>query len=430
MAIGLASSAATVSAQTVPVGPLGAVEARSTDSLGAIAGVRELSDGRVLVNDPATRRLLLFDRALAHGAVVVDSARRAATSYGALPSGIIAYAGDSTLLVDRVGRAFLVIDGAGRVARVMSPPRPDDAPYLVAGAGGTPAIDPQGRLVYRTIVMPAFRPPEVGKAFVPPAIADSSPLVRADFDRRSADTVAWLRTPRMKVATEYLPNGGVRLTPILSPVSVVDDWTLLPDGTIAVVRGQDYHVDWIAPDGARTSSARLPFDWRRLTDADKTALLDSARRALERPGAAAATMAAAGHPGAPSTGPAGQSMTIIPIGAADGAPPPKSSSAAAVPPLPATTQLVTAADVPDYLPPLARTGTTRADRDGNVWIVPATSAEAGEGVVYDVVNRKGELVERVRLPAGRVLAGFGADGVVYLSAYGAGGVGLARARVR
>jgi hypothetical protein len=235
----------------------------------------------------------------------------------------------------------------------------------------------------------------------------------------------------MKVATEYLPNGGVRLTPVLSPVSVLDDWTLLADGTIAIVRGQDYHVDWIAPDGARTSSPKLPFDWRRLTDADKTALLDSARRALERPGAPGATIAATGHAGAPSPNTAaGHSMTIMPLGAADGAPPPKSSSAAAVPPLPPSTQLVTAAELPDYLPPLARTGTTRADRDGNVWIVPATSTQAGAGIVYDVVNRKGELVERVRLPDGRVLAGFGAGGVVYLAAYEAGGARLERARFR
>jgi hypothetical protein len=31
------------------------------------------------------------------------------------------------------------------------------------------------------------------------------------------------------------------------------------------------------------------------------------------------------------------------------------------------------------------------------------------------VNRKGELVERVQLPAGRTIAGFGPNGVIYLA---------------
>lgn len=34
---------------------------------------------------------------------------------------------------------------------------------------------------------------------------------------------------------------------------------------------------------------------------------------------------------------------------------------------------------------------------------------------YDVVNRKGELIERVQLPAGRTIAGFGPNGAIYLS---------------
>ncbi len=37
-------------------------------------------------------------------------------------------------------------------------------------------------------------------------------------------------------------------------------------------------------------------------------------------------------------------------------------------------------------------------------------------LVYDVVNRSGELVQRVQLPAGRQLAGFGTNGTIYLAA--------------
>ena len=36
-------------------------------------------------------------------------------------------------------------------------------------------------------------------------------------------------------------------------------------------------------------------------------------------------------------------------------------------------------------------------------------------LVYDVVNRKGELVYRVQVPPGRQIVGFGPNSVVYLT---------------
>jgi hypothetical protein len=75
-------------------------------------------------------------------------------------------------------------------------------------------------------------------------------------------------------------------------------------------------------------------------------------------------------------------------------------------------------DLPDYYPPI-RQGHVFADRDNNVWILPATSTLSGTGLVWDVVNRKGEVFQRVRLPEGRDIAGFGPGGIVYLK-YGNG----------
>ena len=71
-------------------------------------------------------------------------------------------------------------------------------------------------------------------------------------------------------------------------------------------------------------------------------------------------------------------------------------------------------EMPNYLAPV-REAAARADRDGNVWILPTTSAGAKGGLLYDVVNAKGELAERVQLPANRDIAGFGKDGVLFLS---------------
>jgi hypothetical protein len=55
------------------------------------------------------------------------------------------------------------------------------------------------------------------------------------------------------------------------------------------------------------------------------------------------------------------------------------------------------------------------DVDGNVWILPSAPQPGAGDAVYDVVNAKGELFERVRVPVGKSIAGFGPGGVVYLS---------------
>ena len=69
----------------------------------------------------------------------------------------------------------------------------------------------------------------------------------------------------------------------------------------------------------------------------------------------------------------------------------------------------------------------KADLDGNLWIrTSATRAGAIAGPIYDVVNRKGELVDRVQLPAGRTIVGFGKGGVVYMVARDEKGAWLER----
>ena len=417
-------AAASARAQTVPVSQLGAPEAVSRDTLGFLYGVRELSDGRVLVNDAARRRLLLLDRALATARVVAADSD-AAMRYGGRPTGIIPWRGDSTLFVDQAARALLLLDGKGDVARVLSPPRLGDVGYLWNPSLGTPGLDRTGGLVYRSWLLPAFTAPVVGKPYDPPQLPDSAPLLRGDFERRAADTLAWIRIPKRGRTVTPLPNGGVVLGATVNPMSVIDDWAVLPDGGVAILRGQDYHIDWIGADGRRWSSPKLPFDWRRLTDDDKRAIVDSTKRAIEKMAATMATSGAAAGLTAAAGGMMNHSMTIMPVGAAD-APAPR----APTPSAPSVPEVVPPGELPDYVPPVLRAGTMRADRAGNVWILPSTSAQAGAGLLYDVVNGGGELVRRVRLPAGRALEGFGADGAVYLTSHGPGGTRLERARLR
>ena len=73
----------------------------------------------------------------------------------------------------------------------------------------------------------------------------------------------------------------------------------------------------------------------------------------------------------------------------------------------------------------------RADLDGNLWIRTSSVRSGGvSGPIYDVVNRKGELVDRLQIPAGRQIIGFGRGGVVYMSATDEKGTWIERTKAR
>src|SRR5207253_1371236 len=91
---------------------------------------------------------------------------------------------------------------------------------------------------------------------------------------------AWEKTPKVRLTGGQMPNGGFSFKSVINPLPTVDDWALLPDGTVAIVRGHDYHIDWISPEGNVTSAPKMPFDWKRMSDSDKVAFLDSTQKAM------------------------------------------------------------------------------------------------------------------------------------------------------
>jgi hypothetical protein len=72
----------------------------------------------------------------------------------------------------------------------------------------------------------------------------------------------------------------------------------------------------------------------------------------------------------------------------------------------------------------------RGDADNNIWIRPRPPRSQRGGTTYDVVNRKGELIDKVELPQGRTLIGFGPNGVVYLYFRDAGATRIEQARFK
>lgn len=402
-------------AQSQPViRPIGEID-RVSDSLASVADAVPMPRGQVLVNDITARRVLLYDSTFMHALVVADSTRATKSAYGTGQGTLIPYRKDTALFIDPSSRSMLVLDAAGKVVRAVAIPRPAEALYLIGSAFGTPGVDARGRLVHfspasvhGTIVLCCLGTSRRSDVVFPGDTAhsnasnrivpmpDSAYVIRVDLASRAVDTAASIKVASTKLSINYDAQGftrSIQETP--DPLPAVDDWTVLPDGTIAVVRGRDYHVDWILPDGTRQSSPAMPFDWQRVDDQRKLALIDSAVQASQASlDITNARLAATGRAGGT--------------------------------PIPLVTGRPELRDLPDSIPPFTR-GAVRADCDGNLWIRTSTIVRGQP--VYDIVNRRGELVDRVQLPAYRTLAGF-APGAVYMSVRDATGmVHLERARV-
>jgi hypothetical protein len=408
---------------------------------------RELPDGRLLVNAGLDRRLLVYDASLAHATVLADTAADAPVPYTFAPR-VVPYLGDSTMLFDTQSRSLMLLGPTGVMGRVMATPTQN---FNGFGPGG--GVDSRGRLVYAQLggqmaaapCTPGVTPPRNPQA-------DSGFIVRADFVTRTVDTIA-----RNRGAIPGIPiivrDPDCRITAVKWPFNPmlpsVDTWTMTSTGVLAIIRGFDYHMDFVYADGRRVSAPKMPFDWRRLTDADKQAKIDSARQVID-------SISAAGGYRARTCGTNLAGLMMLPIpasvnGAAGGGAAggdgggrgggasrgggdagrggePDANAMTDCKWIPMGAAFPALSDMPDYIPPIRQT-VPKADVDGNVWILPTTSLAAKNGLLYDVVNPKGELVERVQLPADRDIFTFGRGGVLYLSRRDGNGIYIERVKI-
>ena len=477
--------------------------ALSTESLGSISGVRQLSDGRVLLNDGTRRRLLLLDSALNTVGIVLDSLTDVENAYGTRAGMLIPYLGDSTLFVDAATYAMLVLDPQGKIARVRSVPRAQDIGYLTnVNSYGLPGFDAKGRLVHRIPARPAppSAPPPPNVPYIPQQ-PDSAFVVAVHLDTRKVDTLGALRTPKVTMIIRQSAEDGYSVNSTSSPLPLVDDWAVLPDGTVAFVRGRDYRVEWLNSDGTMSSSAKLPFPWTRLTEDDKNRFMDSLKtvrtkaaqndftlqmiawsNGLNKPYPANFVVPAgvtlpqglprdwilpkgmsfpanyvyACPPGTtpgggfgPGSPPSAVAAAAAASATAAGVAPPVGGAAAPsappcagnpyegwygsgyTPPAPSyrVPTMFPANELPDYRPPLP-INAVRADADGNLWVRTVQMKPVPGGAVFDIVSRQGELVDRIQLPVGYNLIGFGKGKVVYLTMRDAKGLHLAKIRLK
>lgn len=395
IALSLASS---LGAQRPPEARMIATpNAKAGPRFGGPSNVRQLSNGALLVNDTQRRQLVLVDPTLAKSTIVADSAIGQPSSYGAKAGGLIPFVADSTLFVDPDGLSMFVIDPVGRIARVASVPRAQDAGALTSTSAG---LDAKGRLVYRG---PSRVKQVVNGGLTLAQFPDSVDLDRVDLTTRRVDTAGYVKVQKMNMTVTQTEH-GTTIGGEINPVQTIDEWAVLSDGSLAIVRGLDYRVDIFDGSGHLRSSTKIPFVWRPLPDEQKVVVLDSAKRAMDRMMANPGAMAAMHGGGGPAP--------IRPAPASPNSAPPF--------------KLVAMSALPDYWPPFGQ-GAVRGDADGNLWVrTTAVRDGAIGGPIYDVISGSGALLDRVQVPAGRQVVGFGPGGIVYLSANDAGGAAIER----
>jgi len=316
-----------------------------------------------------------------------------------LPSGAFALPGDSTLIADPLNSRFLLLGPGGRLAGTWTPavgaptggggdrPAAQTVPARPPAGGGagpvmmtigggpmamlqTRATDAQGR-VYTT-GSPIAMTPEGPKP------ADSLPLMRVSRATSAADTVAWLQVP--KGNTNVNASGGNMSIRIGGgPFAANDGWAVLPDGRVAVVRYQDYHVE-VYPATGRGAPVRgtpVRFTPVRVTDAEKQQWRDTRSRS----GAVAVAITRTDGPGGASQ----QSRAAAPMAEEP-------------------------TDWPAVMPPFDANRVFAAP-NGQLWVGRYQSAR-DKTPRYDVFDASGKLTGQVVFPADTRLIGFG-KGTVY-----------------
>jgi len=365
--LALVAFPATVLAQAaVPVHALSSPLGQSADAFTNISSVRELSNGKVIVSDPVDKSVHLVDLA-AGTSVQIGREGGGPGEYG-FPGELLPLAGDSTLLVDRVNRRFLMILPNGKTGAAIAFPQS-------IGFADFRCIDRAGRIYFQGSVLG----PMSGGAFnVSGTTPDSVPLMRWDRRREVTDTVTYVKVP--SVHMNMSGGTGGRTTAVMfgsQPFSPEDAWSVGPDGRVGVARVVDYHVEWFSAPRQRIAGAPNKAAPVRVTDADKEAL----RRAMAN---GPRMMVSVGGTGVSSRA----------------AGPPHTMGAGQEP------------EYPEFKPPFPPRSAW-VTPEGMMWVLRSRAASDPVPAI-DVFDQRGTLVSHVKLPENRRVIGFG-NGVVYLA---------------
>lgn len=336
---------------------LGPVVSEHPEGMSSIFSLAELRDGRILVSDDKENvvRLLNFTDGSSREPGTRGRGPREYTGAG----GIYRQRNGELWLLDAAQRRYLVYAADGRPARTEPFAVPSSGSFSFSSGADPHVVDGRGREYER--VRPGM----------PGAPLDSAPVLRRTAAR--TDTMPLrLRNPETVTNSQM----GARVTGIVR-FSPSDGFAVAQDGSVAIVRAAPYRVEWLDENGRRRVGPPIEFVALPVTAADREAAARVTRQQMQ----------GANMPRISQSGPDGQRRDV--------------DLRSLIPDMPVSTHK-----------PSIDPRRLRIDLDGRLWV--GRYVALGEPEVYDVFNEEGRRVDRVQLPAGRALVGFG-PGAVYVS---------------
>jgi len=364
-AVILANPACSQPGDRVPERDFTEADVRFPEPFGMVTTVRELPDGRLLIGDPLGQALVAVDMA----AGTADTIGRVGPGPGeySQPDIVLPLPGDSTLFVD-LGNGRLVVLGPdlsfGETFPIVQgePTGP--------GLGGMNIIIPQGTDSQGRVYFQALGTMMRLDGQLP----DSAEVKRWDRSTGAIETVAQVRLGERRRETSG-SAGNVRLVQI--PLSPRDAWAVSWGGRVAVARSGGYFLEWTDPEGGTVRGGDVLYQPVAIGRAEQDAYLDRA--------------AATGLRISADIGGGVRQMSFGRGGGAGRGGPD-----------------VNDLDWPDVMPAFAANG-VRVTPQGDAWV--RRSVSVGGAAEFDVFGPDGELKERVVLPRGREVVGFGLEHV-------------------
>lgn len=218
---------------------LGPPDAEFDEGFGLIQGVRELSDGRVLLSDRAGKVVAFVD--FDAGTMrILGQVGKGPDEYD-MPSALVALPNDHSMLLDLGNMRLIDIDAAGTFVETYQARRSIGESSTTVSPRGS---DQDGWLYFEP------RGPGPG--------AEIGYVLRWHPETDVIEEVTTFQRAPVKAS-------GRRGPP--PPFPLNDTWNVHPDGAVVIAKASEYRVDWIT-DGVGTSGPVLPYDAVRVTDAD------------------------------------------------------------------------------------------------------------------------------------------------------------------
>ena len=317
-----------------------------------VRGVRELSNGQLLIVDWIENRVVIAD--LTNNTVRRLMREGAGPQEVRLPSGLVRLRGDTTLLYDDGNNRSHVLGADGRSVRTILA----DVP----GRGGLRGVDATGAFLY---AIPAW---SEGPKALP---NDSVQIVRWDPWARGEPQVT-----AVVQGTRYRKDRSPALQPRLPMVGYAsqDSWVVAPNGALVIVRATPYHLEI-------HMAGRPPIVGPSYTSTTRAVTMDDKKRFIRE--------FSAGSP-VSGRGPNGGMGRAPQITEAE------------------VTRMTGTAEWAERFPPFDAS-TVISGADGRIWV--GAPLLPGASPRYDVFDQTGKRVMQVELRAGRRIVHVGAKGI-------------------